>query len=75
VSEQEMTLVLQRRKTNDAYEENEYLKTRLDTLKYRSEQDYDRLKDHCHKMQYDLQQSIRREWQYYNQLNKRPRFI
>lgn len=77
-SEHEMMLSLQRRKTNGAYEENEYLKTRLDSMKstlIQSEQAHDRLKNHYNKVQQDLQASIRREWQYYNQMqNKRPRF-
>lgn len=77
-SKHEMMLTLQRHRTNDAYQENEYLKERLDTMKLtiqRSEQEYHRLKAHYNKIQYDLQQSIQREWQYYNQQNKRPRFL
>ena len=69
-NECEMMLSLQRRKTKDAYEDNEYLRKRLDSLQtnlIQTERANDRLKASYHQQQRELQQSIQREWHYYNQ--------
>lgn len=69
-NECEMMLSLQRRKTKDAYEDNEYLRKRLDNLQtslIQTERANDRLKASYHQQQLELQQSIQREWNYYNQ--------
>lgn len=69
-NECEMMLSLQRRKTKDAYEDNEYLQKRLDNLQtslIQMERANDRLKASYQQQQRELQQSIQREWHYYNQ--------
>lgn len=75
-NEGEMMLSLQRRKTKDAYEDNEYLKKRLDSLQtslIQTERANDRLKISYQQQQQELQQSIQREWHYYNQQQQRFR--
>ena len=75
-NEGEMMLSLQRRKTKDAYEDNEYLKKRIDSLQsslIQTERVNDRLKISYQRQQQELQQSIQREWHYYNQQQQRFR--
>ena len=75
-NEGEMMLSLQRRKTKDTYEDNEYLKKRLDSLQNtlsQTERANDRLKISYQRQQQELQQSIQREWRYYNQQQQRFR--
>jgi chromosome segregation ATPase len=69
-NECEMMLSLQRRKTKDVYEDNDYLKNRIDSLQsslLQTEHAHDRLKISYQRQQGELQQSIQREWHYYNQ--------
>ncbi len=69
-NECEMMLALQRRKTKDVYEDNDYLKKRLDSLQsslVQTERVNDRLRVSYQRQQGELQQSIQREWHYYNQ--------
>jgi hypothetical protein len=69
-NECEMMLSLQHRKTKDAYEDNDYLKKRIDSLQsslIQTERAHDRLKISYQRQQQELQQSIQREWHYYNQ--------
>ena len=69
-NECETMLTLQRRKTKDAYEDNDYLQKRIDSLQTslnQRERANDHLKMSYHRQRHELQQSIQREWQYYNQ--------
>jgi len=75
-NECEMMLALQRRKTKDVYEDNDYLKNRIDSLQsslIETERAHDRLKISYQRQQGELQQSIQREWHYYNQQQQRFR--
>lgn len=75
-NECEMMLALQRRKTKDVYEDNDYLKNRIDSLQsslIQTERAHDRLKISYQRQQRELQQSIQREWHYYNQQQQRFR--